>query len=105
MNEFLINVAALLIKVAFSIYIFAVLLRLLLQIARADFYNPLSQGLVRLTNPLVRPLRRVIPGLLGIDWASVLLLLALQFAELWLLSLHGPGLPEIGRASWRERAE
>jgi YggT family protein len=93
MNDFLINVAELLIKVAFGIYIFAVLLRLLLQFARADFYNPLSQGLVRFTNPLVRPLRRVIPGLLGIDWASVVLLLALQFLELWLLSLLGPGLP------------
>ncbi|MBI3575149.1 MAG: YggT family protein, partial [Gammaproteobacteria bacterium] len=50
------------------------LLRFLLQLVRADFYNPISQFLVTLTNPPLRPLRRLIPGLWGIDLASVLLL-------------------------------
>ena len=86
------NAAVFLIQTVFGIYMLAVLLRLLLQIVRADFYNPFSQFLVKITNPVLVPLRRVIPGLFGVDLASVLLLLALQMAELALIGLinhHG----------------
>ncbi|WP_221197139.1 YggT family protein [Simiduia aestuariiviva] len=60
-----------------------VLLRLMLQIARADFYNPLSQAVVKATNPLLLPLRKVIPGIMGIDFASIVLalLLAMVLAQ------------------------
>ncbi len=61
----------------FDLFIYVVLLRFLLQLTRADFYNPLSQFVIRLTQPILKPLRRVIPGLGGIDLASVLLALAL----------------------------
>lgn len=44
-----------------GVLLFAVLLRLLLQLVRADFYNPVSQLVVKVTNPLLRPLRRLIP--------------------------------------------
>ncbi|WP_226668581.1 YggT family protein [Microbulbifer aggregans] len=57
------------------LFLFAVLLRFMLQLARADFYNPLSQGIVKVTNPLLRPLRKVVPGLFGIDMASLVLAL------------------------------
>jgi YggT family protein len=73
-----------LIQFVFGLYIFAVLLRFMLQLVRADFYNPISQFLVKLTNPPLRPLRRIIPGLWGIDIASVVLLLALTSLQ-WLL--------------------
>lgn len=73
-----------LIQFIFGLYILAVLLRFLLQLVRADFYNPISQFLVTLTNPPLRPLRRLIPGLWGIDLASVLLLLMLTGLQ-WLL--------------------
>lgn len=81
------NAAMFLIQTVFGMYILAVLLRLLLQVVRADFYNPFSQFLVKITNPVLVPLRRVIPGLFGVDLASVLLLLALQMAELALIGL------------------
>ncbi|MDP1708497.1 MAG: YggT family protein [Gammaproteobacteria bacterium] len=81
------NAGVFLIQTLFHLYILIVLLRLLLQLVRADFYNPLSQFLVKATNPVVVPLRRVIPGLLNIDLASVLLLLALKMTELVLLGL------------------
>jgi len=68
----------------FGLYIGAVLLRLLLQWVRADFYNPLSQAVVKLTNPVLRPLRRYIPALGRIDTASVVLLTLLQMLNLWL---------------------
>lgn len=79
------NTAYFLINTIFDLYLMVVLLRVWLQWARADFYNPMSQMVVKLTNPLVVPLRRVIPGLGGLDLASVLLALLIAFAKLALL--------------------
>ena len=84
MTSFLGDAASLIIQVVFGLYTLAVMLRLLFQLVRADFYNPVSQFLVALTNPLLRPLRRIIPGLYGIDLAAVLLLLALKSLEIYL---------------------
>ena len=72
------NAGLFLLNVIFGLYIFAVLLRFLLQLVRADFYNPIAQFLVTITNPPLKPLRRVIPGLYGIDLASLVLLLLLE---------------------------
>ena len=63
------------------------LLRLLLQIVRADFYNPLCQTIVTVTNPPLRPMRRYIPSLGGIDTASVVLLLLLQVVNTALVAM------------------
>ena len=57
------------------LFLFAVLLRFLMQLGRADFYNPISQGIVKVTNPFLRPLRKIVPGLFGIDMASLVLAL------------------------------
>jgi len=86
-----------LLQTLLSLYLVAMLLRFLLQLVRADFYNPISQFLVKITNPLVLPVRRVIPGLGGIDIASLLLALLLQvIAIISLLALNGLGPPNIG---------
>ena len=61
-----------------SLYLLIILLRFILQLVRADFYNPLSQFVVRATQPLVRPLRRLIPGLAGLDLASLILAIIVQ---------------------------
>lgn len=66
-----------LIQTLLSLYLMAMLLRFLLQLVRADFYNPISQFLVKITNPVVMPVRRIIPGLGGIDLSSLLLSLLL----------------------------
>jgi YggT family protein len=85
-----------LIQTALSIYLLAMLLRFILQLVRADFYNPISQFLVKITNPLVVPLRKVLPGLGGIDLASLVLSILLQLAcIIAMLLLHGLGLPNI----------
>lgn len=86
MNSFLTQAGVYLVKVVFELYLFAVLLRFLFQLVRADFYNPVAQFVVALTNPVLRPLRRAIPGLFGWDLASVLLLLALKGVELFLIA-------------------
>jgi len=85
-----------LLQTALTLYLLAVLLRFLLQVARADFYNPISQFLVKATNPLVIPLRKVIPGLGGIDLSSLLLAVTLQgLGIVLMLLLLGSGLPNI----------
>lgn len=61
-----------------SLYLLIVLLRFVLQLVRADFYNPLSQFIVRATSPLLMPLRRIIPGFGGIDLASLVLAVLVQ---------------------------
>lgn len=71
----------------FGLYILAVMLRFIMQVVRASFYNPIAQFLVAVTNPPLKPLRRIIPGLGGIDMASVLLLLVLQAVEIILVGL------------------
>ena len=67
-----------LIQTLLSLFLLAVLLRFLLQLVRADFYNPISQFLVKVTNPLLVPLRKVIPGYAGLDLAALALALVLQ---------------------------
>ena len=61
-----------LISTLFDLYIMVVLLRIWLQISRADFYNPFSQFIVKATQPVVAPLRRVIPSIGSLDVATVL---------------------------------
>lgn len=89
------DAATFLISTLFGIYILAVMLRFLLAWVRADFYNPLSQFLVKVTSPTLRPLRRWIPGVGGIDLAAVALMLGLKLIELWLVyrvAGYSPGL-------------
>ena len=73
------EIGTLVIQTLGSLYLFIIILRFLLQLARADFYNPISQFAVKATNPLLIPLRRLIPGVFGIDVASLILGLILQF--------------------------
>lgn len=61
-----------------QLYLLIALLRFILQLVRADFYNPLSQFTVKATQPLLAPLRRLIPSVAGIDLAGLVLVLALQ---------------------------
>ncbi len=74
-----------LVETLFGLYILIVMLRFLFQLLRADFYNPISQFVVKATTPLLRPLRRWIPGFGGIDLAALLLALVIQLVELWLV--------------------
>lgn len=86
MNGSSTNAFSFLIGTLLDLYITAVLLRLMLQWVRADFYNPVCQFLVRITNPLIVPLRRVIPSIGRLDTASVVLLLLLEFFSVWVAS-------------------
>jgi YggT family protein len=92
-NDYLTNPLEFLISTLFSLYIVAVMLRFLLGLVRADFYNPISQFLVRITNPLLIPLRKVIPSIGKFDSAAMLLMIVLQLVAVTLiLLLRGEGI-------------
>lgn len=75
-----------------SLYLLIVMLRFVLQLVRADFYNPLSQFIVRATQPLLLPLRKIIPSLFGLDMSSLVLALILQFLLMGLTLLLAYGI-------------
>ncbi|KQA99197.1 YggT family protein [Vibrio metoecus] len=86
------NSMSFLINTLFDLYIMVVILRIWLQAARADFYNPFSQFIVKATQPVVGPLRRVIPSLGSIDLATVLfayVLCVLKYVALVLIASGG----------------
>jgi YggT family protein len=90
------EISGYLIQTLLSLYLLTMLLRFVLQLVRADFYNPISQFLVKVTNPLVIPLRRILPGFAGLDMASLVLALLLQLAGIIaLLLINGLVLPNI----------
>ena len=70
-----------------DLYVTAILLRLLLQWVRADFYNPLSQFLIKVTNPVLVPARRIIPSIGKLDTASVVIMLLLELIQLVAIGL------------------
>jgi YggT family protein len=74
-----------------SLYLLIVLLRFVLQLVRADFYNPLCQFAVRATQPLLRPLRRIVPSLFGLDMSSLLLAIIIQMVIMALTLLLAYG--------------
>jgi YggT family protein len=75
-----------LIDFVFNIYLMVVLLRLWLQFARADFYNPFSQFVVKVTQPIVAPMRRILPSIGRLDTAT--LVLAVLVAGLKIVTLN-----------------
>lgn len=79
------NAGTFLIETLGGLILLVFMLRLLMQLVRADFHNPVSQFVVKVTNPVLAPLRRFIPGIAGIDMASVLVLFALQYFILFLV--------------------
>jgi len=86
------NASTFLISALFGMYILAVMLRFLFQWVHADFSNPISQFIYKVTNPPLVPMRRFIPGFRGLDFSAILLMLVLQTLELLIIGLL-PGQP------------
>ncbi|HEX3842821.1 MAG TPA: YggT family protein [Steroidobacteraceae bacterium] len=91
------------IETLLSLALFIVLARLLLQLTRADFRNPICQAVVRLTNPLILPLRRILPPIGKIDTASVVAVILVAVAEVAILfALRG--ITFVGPIYWLQSA-
>ena len=78
------NAGVFLVNMFVGLYVLVVLLRYLLQLTQADFYNPVSQFLVKATNPPLAWLRRLIPSFGALDAPTLILLLCLQMLEIGL---------------------
>jgi YggT family protein len=75
------NALAYIVSTIFDVVCFLFLARLILQACRADFYNPISQGIVKATDPFLKPLRLVIPGWRNIDSSA--------FVAAWVFEIIG----------------
>ncbi|MDP3518342.1 MAG: YggT family protein [Pseudohongiella sp.] len=91
------NIGSLLVSTLGTLYMLAVLLRFLLQISRADFYNPITQMIVRATDPGVQLFRRFIPGFKGVDFATLVFAVLVESILICaLIFMAGFDLPGIG---------
>src|SRR5210317_298635 len=95
-SGYLISPLMLVINAVFDLYIVLVLLRFLLQMLRADFYNPVSQFIVKLTHYPLKILRRVIPSVGGQDAAAIVFCLVLIYGKFLLLRLLSIPAVQIG---------
>lgn len=85
-GDYFINPLVFIINTLFNFYILVLMLRLILQWVRANFYNPVAKFLVTITQPLLHPLRRSLPPIGNLDTASIVLLLALTIVKLTIVS-------------------
>ena len=95
-SGYLTSPLVLVINTIFDLYILMVLLRFLFQLLRADFYNPVSQFIVKLTTHPLKLLRRVIPSVGGQDTAAIVLCLVLIYAKFLLMRLLSIPAVQIG---------
>ncbi len=82
MGSATIQIGLFLVNAAAGFFVFMLVLRFLLQVARADYHNPISQMLVKITNPLLVPTRKVIPGFGGLDLAALVLALLVSWVAM-----------------------
>ena len=95
------NIGLLLVNAAAGFYLFIIILRFLLQATRADFYNPISQFVVKATHPPLVPLRKFIPPLGGFDLAAIVLALGVELLAITLsLLIVGYPLPIANMVIW-----
>jgi len=91
------HAAQLLLDCLFGIAIFLLVLRVLLQAVRANFHNPVCQFLYKATNPVLMPLRKLIPGWRNVDIGALLLAWLLSAIKLALIyTLFGQHLGALG---------
>ncbi len=91
------TISLFLLHMLFDLYIYVVILRLLLQMIHADFFNPLAQFAIRFTQPLVHPLQKILPEVKRVDLAVIVLLLLLEIVkELVMYRLQLQHFPSVG---------
>lgn len=81
------NAVVFIIDALARLYLLVLLLRLILPLMRADFQNPLAQAILKLTSPLVIPVRRILPPVGRIDTATVVIAFGIQYLALFLIAL------------------
>jgi len=85
------NAGLFLINSLFELYILVLVIRLLLAYASANYFNPITQVIIKLTAPLVNPLRRVLPNFFRIELSTLLLIFLFEIIKIALISLLSVG--------------
>ena len=94
------EISVFLIRTLFDLYIILFVIRLLLGFARADFRNPISQFIVKATNPVLLPLRKIIPSIARIDTSAIVSVILLKLIQVGLLVVVTGGAMNIPAALW-----
>jgi YggT family protein len=76
-----------LIQTFFGLYTILIMVRFLMQVSRADYYNPICQSIVKLTDPAIRPLRNILPSVKGVDFATLTVAFAVQLIGVMLIMM------------------
>lgn len=84
-----------LIRTLFDLYLFVLIIRFILSWVRADYFNPITQLAVRLTNPIVKPFRRVLPNFHGIEFSSLMLIFVINLIKFTIVAVMSSGIPNV----------
>ena len=95
MGTYFTDAGLFLIDTIIGLYILVVLLRFLFRLVGAEFYNPISQAIVKISNPMLRPLQRFLPTFRGIDFAALLLLIILESIRISILAISMAHIPKL----------
>lgn len=87
MGNAVLDAFSFLIGMVFNLYAMLLGVRFIMQVFRADYYNPLAQFVVKVTDPVLRPVRKIIPSFKTYDTSSLLLTFLVLFIKLVLLKL------------------
>ncbi|MFK7993766.1 MAG: YggT family protein [Granulosicoccus sp.] len=94
------NAIGFILGILFNLYATVVAVRFVMQVVRADYYNPLAQAVVKITDPLLIPLRRVIPSIKRYDTASLVLVFAVLLLKMLVFKFLSLGaVPAIGASA------
>lgn len=104
MGSALVEAISFLIGMVFNLFAMLFAVRFIMQIFRADYYNPLAQFIVKTTDPVLKPMRRVIPSFRSYDTSSILMTFAVLLVKVFLLKiLQVDILPVAGKAIFTAR--
>lgn len=96
MSSTIANTLEFLVGILFESYIFIVILRLFLQAIRAEYANPISQFAYKFTQPLLKPLKKILPAIGVLDMAIIVLIVSLNAIKITLIAtIKGAGLPNV----------
>ena len=81
MTQNLLGAGVFLIQTFAGLYLILLLLRFLMQLARVDYYNPICQAIVKVTDPAVKPLKKILPTIRGVDVSTLFVTLLVQLLD------------------------
>jgi len=87
MSGNLANASVYIIQTFFGLYTIVMMLRFLMQVSRTDYYNPICQVIVKITDPAIRPFRTVLPTVYGVDFATLTVAFIIQLVAVMLIMM------------------